>query len=92
MNILKYPLILIHKQELNYMDQPQNLPRDVYQACAWCAGDGCDACYNGTTKTSYFYKSTKRLAPRPDGLCYCGYKRTICLNFVEYGYDCQGFN
>lgn len=39
----------------------------------------------------YVYANSGKLAPRPDGHCYCGSVRKDCLNFIAYGYDCQGF-
>jgi hypothetical protein len=70
--------------------------------CSFLNSDGYCLCSDGCSYTSWFWAKEQgdnepklvipiRLAPRPNGKCYCGAMRKDCPNFQAYGFDCQGF-
>lgn len=44
---------------------------------------------NGVRKI--YVPVNKKLAPRPDGVCYCGNELSKCKNYKKHKIDCNGF-
>ena len=64
------------------------------QAFEYCSfGDDCDMSSECCINSSWFsyLDGGMKLAPCPNGRCYCGKMRGVCINFQAYGEDCQGF-
>jgi hypothetical protein len=77
----------------NWLDTTQVYKRDkIHKVCSY--GSLC-FCETECEKYNYFMINSfgyEELAPRLDGRCYCGDIREDCPNYIEYGFDCQGFS
>lgn len=71
------------------MDHHDIPNKDLIRACFSCAKKGYEECNHDTIR--YYYKTTKQLAPSPDGWCYGGHERYKCPKLIYYGSDCNGF-
>ena len=64
----------------------------IFKKCSFIDDYGSCFCDDCDSYSWYYVKNgVYKLAPRPDGRCYCGYMRENCPNFQAYGKDCQGF-